>query len=321
MTEAFVSAGAAAPHEFYDAYTVDVEARSVWARARRRFLRHRLAVASLVVLTFVLAAGFLARYLAPYPYMRPNVNALSLAPTWAHPFGTDLYGRDYFSSVLYALGTEARVVLFVGLIGTLIGVTVGVVAGYFAGAVDTALMRFTDLLLTLPAFVVVIVAAAYLHATSPLTVAVVLASLLWMPAARVVRGTSLSLREKEYVEAARAMGAGDLRIMVRHILPNAIGSVAVAVTLMIAGAIMLEVTLSYLGFGIADFTAGAPKRTPSLGHVMAQANDEGLFHWWGLTFPGLAIVLIVMSINFIGDGLRDALDPGQRSVPGRSGGN
>ena len=269
-------------------------------------------MASLVLLTVVFGAGFLAGDLASYPYMRPNVDALSLSPRWGHLFGTDLYGRDYFSSVLYGLGTDAQIALFVGFVGTLIGVLVGAVSGYFSGAVDTVVMRFTDLLLTMPAFVVVLVAAAFLHATTPLTVAALLAGLLWMPVARIVRGTCLSLREKEYVEAARAMGASDIRIMARHVLPNAVSAVAVAGTLMTAGAVLLEVTLSYLGFGVANFTAGAPKPTPSLGDVMAQANSEGLYHWWGLTFPGLTIVLVVMSINFIGDGLRDALDPGER---------
>src|SRR5205807_1634109 len=142
--------------------------------------------------------------------------------------------------------------------------------------VDTVVMRFTDLLLTMPAFVVVLVAAAFLHATTPLTVAALLAGLLWMPVARIVRGTCLSLREKEYVEAARAMGASDIRIVARHVLPNAVSAVAVAGTLMTAGAVLLEVTLSYLGFGVANFTVGAPKPTPSLGDVMAQANSEGL---------------------------------------------
>jgi ABC-type dipeptide/oligopeptide/nickel transport system permease subunit len=246
--------------------------------------------------------------LAPYGYLEINPKALSQAPSWDHPFGTDQIGRDYFSRVLHAIGTEARIAMLVALVGTLVGTVVGVAAGYFGGTVGEVLMRFTDLLLTLPPLVVVFVAAAYLHATTTVTISILLACLLWMPIARVVRGTVLALREKEYVEAARAMGASDPRIIARHILPNAIGTITVAATVMTAGAIVLETTLSYLGFGISKYARGQD-RIPSLGDVMADANVEGLFHWWGLLFPGLILVLIIMCVYFVGDGLRDALDP------------
>ncbi len=303
-----VSVGAAAPEEFYDAYTFDVEPRSVWSRARRRFLRHRLATASLLFLVFVFSAGLPAGQFAPYGYLEINPAALSQAPSWAHPFGTDQTGRDYFSRVLLAIGTEARIAMLVALVGTFVGTVVGVAAGYFGGVVGEVLMRLTDLLLTLPPLVVVVVAVAYLHATTTVTISILIACLLWMPMARVVRGTVLALREKEYVEAARAMGASDLRIVARHILPNAIGTITVAATVMTAGAIVLETTLSYLGFGISNYERGR-NRNPSLGDVMADANVEGLFHWWGLFFPGLILVLIIMCVYFVGDGLRDALDP------------
>jgi peptide/nickel transport system permease protein len=309
-----VSVGAAAPEEFYDAYTFDVESRSVWARARSRFLRHRPATASLLFLVLVFAAGLFAGHFAPYGYLEINPSALSQAPSWDHPFGTDQIGRDYFSRVLHGIGTEARIAMLVALFGTLLGTLVGVVAGYFGGALGEVLMRLTDVVLTLPPLVVVFVAAAYLNATTTARISVLLACLLWMPMARVVRGSVLSLREREYVEAARAMGASDLRIIARHIFPNAIGAVAVAATVMIAGAIVLETTLSYLGFGISRY-AREQDRIPSLGDIMGDANVEGLFHWWGLFFPGLILVLIIMSVYFVGDGLRDALDPSD----GRSG--
>ena len=229
-----LSVGAAAPEEFYDAYTFNPESRSIWARARRRFLHHRLALAGLVLLVALFSAGLLAGHLAPYGYGEINPNTLSQAPSWAHPFGTDQLGRDYFSRVLYGMGTEARVAMLVALLGTLVGMTIGVCAGYFGGLLGESLMRFTDLLLTLPALITVLVAAAYLHATTTFKVALLLSCLLWMPMARILRGACLSLREREYVEAARAVGASDLRIIVRHILPNAIGSVTVAVTVMTA---------------------------------------------------------------------------------------
>jgi glutathione transport system permease protein len=204
--------------------------------------------------------------------------------------------------VLYGVGTEARVALLVLCFGTLIGTLMGVVAGYFRGPLDELLMRLTDLFLVLPPFVVVIVAAVYLHVRTAFSISLLLASLVWMPLARIVRGVVLELRETEYVAAARAVGASDLRIVLRHILPNAVGSIAVAATVMTAGAIVLETTLSY--FGLFD-----RQSFPSLGVVMEGANEEGLFHWWGLFFPGLVLTLILIAIYFVGDGLRDALDP------------
>lgn len=305
-----VSVGAAAPDEFYDAYTFDVESRGLWARAFRRFLRHRLATASLLLLAFVLTAGLLAEQIAPYTYQQLNIHALGAGPSWAHPFGTDQFGRDYFSRVLYGIGTEARVALGVALLGTFIGTVVGAVCGYFGGIVDNLLMRFTDLLLTLPPLITLLVVVSYLQATTVLKVSLVIAALVWMPVARIVRGTSFSLREREYVEAARAMGASDLRIIARHILPNAVGSATVAATVMTAGAVILETTIAYLGFGIANVTRTST--AGSLGDVMFVAGQEGLFHWWGVVFPGLAVIVILVPIYFIGDGIRDALDPVER---------
>ena len=307
-----LSVGAAAPEEFYDAYTFNPESRSMWARARSRFLNHRLAVVSLGLLVVLFSVGLLAGHLAPYGYGEINPEALSQAPSWAHPFGTDQTGRDYFSRVLYGIGTEARVAILVAFFGTLVGTTIGVCAGYFGGRLGEALMRFTDLLLTLPALVTILVAAAYLHTTTTFTVALLLSCLLWMPTARILRGVCLSLREREYVDAARAVGASDLRIIVRHILPNAIGSITVALTVMTANAIVLETTLAYLGFGIPIYSPNAPRSQASLGNVMSDANVEGLFHWWGLFFPGLILVVMIVSIYYVGDGLRDALDPTER---------
>jgi ABC-type dipeptide/oligopeptide/nickel transport system permease subunit len=309
-----VPAGGAAPAETPADYDFAVEARGRWALARRRFLRHRLATVSLVVLTFVFAAGFLAEQFAPYAYHEINADALSSAPSWAHPFGTDQVGRDYFSRVLYGIGTEAQIALLVAFFGTLIGTLVGAFCGYFGGSVDNVLMRLTDLWLTLPPLITVLVGAVYLDATSLFWISVLLACLLWMPVARIVRGTCLSLREMEYVDAARAMGASDTRIIRRHILPNAIGSIAVAASAMTATAIILETTLSYLGYGVTRFAVADSGARLSLGDVMSAAKDEGLFNWWGIVFPGLAIVVIVMPIYFIGDGLRDAFDPTGRGL-------
>lgn len=310
-TNAFTSAGAAAPEEFYDAYGIDVEAEGRWSRARRRFFEHRLAVVSLVVLLVVCFGGLFAAQLAPQTYQEVNLSALNSGPTWAHPFGTDQIGRDYFSRVLFGLHTEVQIALLIGLFGTIIGTLFGAAAGYYGSVLDNLVMRVVDVLLIMPPLIVVLVAAANLHTDTLFKVSLLLACLLWMPIARVVRGVTLTLREQEYVDAARAVGASDARIIRRHILPNAVGPIAVAASIMIASAVVIEVTLSYLGFTLpVHYYAGRADTTlPSLGDVLAAASGEGFFNWWGTVFPGLAVILLVAPIYFVGDGIRDALDP------------
>jgi ABC-type dipeptide/oligopeptide/nickel transport system permease subunit len=304
-------AGAAAtPSEPDDDYGFAGEAVGEWSRVWRRFVRHRLAFPSLIVLVVVFATGLFAARFAPYGYLEVNATALSSAPTWAHPFGTDQIGRDYFSRVLYGIGTEAEIVLLVAFFGTVFGTAVGAFCGYFRGAVDNVLMRFTDLLLTLPPLITILVAATYLQVNTLFKLSLLFAALLWMPIARIARSTTLSLREREYVEAARAMGASDLRIIRRHILPNSLRPIVVAASVMTAGAVILETTLSFLGVGISRYAQGrTDTQLPSLGDVAAAATAEGLFNWWGILFPGLTILLIVVPIYFIGDGIGDALDP------------
>jgi peptide/nickel transport system permease protein len=168
-------------------------------------------------------------------------------------------------------------------------------------------MRITDLFLTLPLLAVLLTAAKFLGHSGPTQVALLLAFFIWTNTARIVRGSFLSLREKEYVEAAKASGSGDIRIMFRHMIPNTIGPILVAATLTTGTAILLEAVLSFLGFGIEP-------PTPALGVLIGEGQDQGLASWWLVTFPGLMIVLIVLCINFIGDGLRDALDPTQRRI-------
>ena len=288
---------------------LEMQARSHWAYARRRFLRHRLAMGSLVVLTIILIAGFMSNSIAPYAFDDIDLDNLAAKPTTTdnHFFGTDQLGRDYFSRVLYGIKTSARVAFIVAGLSTLIGIVVGAVAGYFGGWLDNLLMRVTDLFLTLPGLAVLLVASAYLGQGSPYRVAVILAFLFWTPLARIVRGTFLSLREKEYVEAAKAAGGSDFRIILRHILPNSLGPIIVNATLTIAAAILVEAALSFLGFGIQP-------PTPALGKLISDGQSEMLTAWWLVTFPGLVIVVIVLCVNFIGDGLRDALDPTQRRV-------
>jgi ABC-type dipeptide/oligopeptide/nickel transport system permease subunit len=295
---------------------LNIQARSQWGYVWRRFLRHKLAMASAAVLAVIFLIAIFAPQVAPYRYDEIDLEALYSPPhfeTWNllspqnHLFGTDLLGRDYFSRVIYGIRTSVWVALVVAGLSTVIGTAIGAIAGYFGGWGDNLLMRITDLFLTLPTLAVLLVAAAYLGQGDPLRVAIILALLFWTPLARIVRGIFLSLREKEYVEAAKALGSRDSRIIIRHMLPNTLGPIIVNATLLIATAILVEAALSFLGFGIQP-------PTPALGKLIDDGQSEGLKLWWLVTFPGLVIVLIALCINFIGDGLRDALDPTQRRV-------
>lgn len=290
---------------------LNIQARSQWGYVWRRFLRHKLAMASAAVLAVIFLIAIFAPQVAPYRYDEIDLEALYSPPhfeTWNllspqnHLFGTDLLGRDYFSRVIYGIRTSVWVALVVAGLSTVIGTAVGAIAGYFGGWGDNLLMRITDLFLTLPTLAVLLVAAAYLGQGDPLRVAIILALLFWTPLARIVRGIFLSLREKEYVEAAKALGSRDSRIIIRHMLPNTLGPIIVNATLLIATAILVEAALSFLGFGIQP-------PHPSLDSLIDDGQGEGFEKWWLVTFPGLVIVLIALCINFIGDGLRDALDP------------
>jgi ABC-type dipeptide/oligopeptide/nickel transport system permease subunit len=287
---------------------LELKVRSQWSYARTRFLRHRLAMLGLLILIVVFGAGIFANYIAPYSFSEIDLNNILKAPTTAgqHYFGTDEIGRDYFSRVIYGIRTSEEVGVFVAVVSSLLGLAIGALAGYYGGLIDNLLMRLTDLVLTLPFLAILATAAALLGSGNQWRVSLILALLFWTGLARVVRGVFLSLREKEYVEAAKAAGAGDLRIMVRHILPNTLGPIIVNGTLAVAAAILTEAALSFLGFGIKP-------PTPSLGVLIsdAQTNPQ---QWWLTVFPGLTIVVIVLAINFVGDGLRDALDPTQRRV-------
>jgi ABC-type dipeptide/oligopeptide/nickel transport system permease subunit len=284
---------------------LEIKARSQWSVARRRFFRHRMAVASIIILVIVFGAGILANQLAPYDPTLPTAD-LTVAPTFAghHFFGTDQIGRDYFSRTLFGIRNTEKVSLLVAAIATVIGILIGATAGYFGGWIDNLLMRTTDLFLIVPPLAILLVAAKYLGHGSPVRLALLLGVLFWTNIARIVRGSFLSLKEKEYVEAAKASGSGNLRIMFRHMLPNTMGPIVVAATLLTGVAILTESVISFLGFGL-DL---------SLGELIQEGQASGLNLWWLVTMPGLTIVLIILCVNFIGDGLRDALDPTQRRI-------
>ena len=286
---------------------LEIQSLTQWQLARRKFFQHRLAMTALVLLTVVAVAALFADYIAPYPFDAPNVPDRSLAPTFEgfHIFGTDKIGRDYFSRTLYGTRTSLYVAFIVASVSTFLGIVIGGIAGYYGGRVDNLLMRMTDLFLVVPFLAVLLVLSAFLGAGNPVRVAFILAILFWTSLARIVRGEFLGLREKEFVEAAKVLGASDSRIIFRHILPNTVGPIIVNATLIVATAILVEAALSFLGFGIQP-------PFPALGKLISDGQDSLTTQWWLATFPGLTIVLIALCINFIGDGLRDALDPKQR---------
>jgi len=266
-----------------------------------------------VILVLITLVGVFARQIAPYGYDEIPLEHLTESqnrpPTFDgwHLFGTDQLGRDYLSRVIYGIRTSLWVAVFVALLSTAFGTAVGALAGYYSGHVDNVLMRFTDLILTLPGLAVLLTASVFLGSGDPLRIGVILAFLFWTSIARIVRGLFLSLREREFVEAAKAAGAGDLRIILRHMLPNCAGPIVVNTTLVVAAAILVEAALSFLGLGIQPPNA-------ALGKLISDGQSEGFRLWWLVTFPGLVIVIIVLCINFVGDGLRDALDPTQRRI-------
>jgi len=285
---------------------------SPWAEAWRRFLRHKLAVAGLIVLTImVLLVAF-----GPL-FWKISINDIDFSarlqtPTRAHPFGTDDLGQDIFARMLYGGRISLAVGLAAMLMAVTVGVTIGAIAGISRGAIDAALMWLTDLFLSLPQLPLLLILIYLFRDTLKsifgpeigvfILIVLVIGGFRWMPVARLVRAQFFSLREKEFVEAARALGASVPRQVVRHILPNSLGPVIVAGTIDVAAAIIAESTLSFLGLGF-------PPDIPTWGRILYDAKEYlDIAPHWAL-FPGTAIFLAVLTINFVGDGLRDALDP------------
>jgi ABC-type dipeptide/oligopeptide/nickel transport system permease subunit len=282
--------------------------RSQTQMVLRRFMAHKLAVGSLIVFILVVVVSLVGGRFWKYGYA-DITDEFSSPPSLEHPMGTDDIGHDTLAQVLRGAQKSVQVALMVAFLATTIGAVIGALAGYYRGWIDSALMRFTDLVLTIPSIAILAVLAATVtqQAGNWFFIGLVLALLQWTYIARVVRGTFLSLREKEFVEAARALGASDARIMFRHLLPNATGSIIVNATVTVAIAILLETALSYLGLGIQ------PPDT-SLGLLVSTGQQAATTRPWLFYFPGLVIIVIALTINFVGDGLRDAFDPTQTRV-------
>ncbi len=288
-------------------YEVGLQSLSQFQLAWRKFRKHRLAILGLAILATLITVAVVGPILAPYEFTntaRPDVIVYEgRPPSLAHPFGeTGGLQRD----VLQLVVNGARTSLFIGFssmaIGVLIGTIVGSLAGYMGGIVDNLLMRVVDVMLSLPLLFVILVAARFFGGGNVLTIVIIFGVFSWMGISRLVRSLFLSIREREFVEAAKAVGVRDRRIIFRHILPNAFSPIVVAASLIVAGNIIGEAFVSFLGFGVTT--------QPTWGNILSNAlTFIPVGNWWWPFFPGMAIILTVLAVNFVGDGLRDAFDP------------
>ncbi len=285
---------------------------SLWQDAWRRLLRNRMAVAGLAFVALMVFGFITADFLPPYSYRTADYDHTRASPTWPdHFFGTDKLGRDIFSRVWWGTRVSLTVAVVGSLTSLIIGVTYGAIAGYMGGRVDNLMMRFVDVMYGFPTLLFIILIMVVLPSESALqgmiNIFIAIGVVGWMRMARLIRGQFLSLREKEFVLAARMVGSGPARIISRHLLPNSLGPAIVSLTLGIPNLILTEATLSFIGLGV-------PPPFPSWGQMVSEA-------WHGLRasphmtiFPGLAIILTMLAFNFVGDGLRDALDPTMRGT-------
>jgi peptide/nickel transport system permease protein len=267
----------------------------------KRFRTNRFAMAGGVVVVFLFLVSFLAPFITPYGPDDLDLYHVLMPPSSAHWFGTDDLGRDVLTRVIYGAGISLKVGFVAVGIAVLIGTVIGLVSGYYSGSLDNLLMRFVDIMLCFPTFFLILAVIAFLG-QSIWYIMVIIGLTGWMGVARLVRAEVLSIREREYVMAVRALGARDSRIIFRHILPNALSPVLVAATLGVAGAILTESALSFLGIGV-------PPPTPSWGNILTSGKEYIEFAWWLTLYPGLAITVTVLAYYLLGEGIRDALDP------------
>jgi len=267
----------------------------------KRFAKNKMAMAGGIIVASLFVISFLAPWLSPYDPGEINLKIVLAPPSGSHPLGTDQLGRDVLSRMIWG----ARISLKVGFVATglaiLIGTLLGAVAGYYGKWIDAAIMRAVDIMLCFPTFFLILAVIAFLE-PSIWNIMIVIGLTGWMGITRLVRADFSSLKERDFVLAARSIGAGDLRIIFRHILPNAMASVLVAATLGVAGAILTESALSFLGIGVQP-------PTPSWGNILTAGKDNIDIAWWLSLYPGLAILITVLGYNLLGEGIRDSLDP------------
>jgi peptide/nickel transport system permease protein len=271
--------------------------REFWKHLRK----NRMAMAGLALVLGLFVVSISAHWLAPYDPDQINLKAVLMPPSQAHLMGTDTLGRDVLSRIIYGSRVSLKVGFVAVGLATLIGLVVGALAGYYGGWVDSGLMRLVDLMLCFPSFFLILAVIAVLE-PSIWNIMAVIGLTSWMGVARLVRAEFLTLREREFVTAARALGASDVRLIMRHMLPNALAPVMVSATLGVAGAILTESALSFLGLGVQP-------PTPSWGNILTAGKDNIEIAWWLSVFPGLAILITVMSYNLLGEGIREAIDP------------
>lgn len=274
--------------------------RLLWV-VGKRFSRNKLSVAGAIIVCSLITVSFLAPFIAPYDPTSIDVHNVLSPPSSAHLLGTDELGRDVLSRIIWGSRVSLKVGFVAVGIALMIGVAVGSLAGFYGGRVDAILMRFVDIMLAFPTFFLILAVIAILE-PSIFTIMAVIGVTGWMDVARLVRAEFLTLKERDFVDAARALGIGNKRLIIRHILPNAISPVFVAATFGIAGAILTESSLSFLGLGVQP-------PDPSWGNILTAGKDNIEIAWWLSLYPGLAILITVLSYNLVGEGLRDALDP------------
>ncbi len=267
----------------------------------RRFSRHRPAIISAIILLLLLIGCMSAPLIAPYEFDAIDTKAIRKPPSMAHPMGTDDLGRDLFTRVLYGGRISLTIGLMSAIVATVVGALAGMVAAFYGGLIDNLVMRATDVAFAIPALPLLIILSSYAGASLPLMIAII-GLLSWMGTARAVRGAALSIKEQEFVTAARMLGMSNPRIIVRHILPNVLTPIIVGATLGVGNAIITESSLSFLGLGVQP-------PTPSWGNMLQDAQSTMATKPWLTIFPGLAILVTVLCVNFLGDGLRDAMDP------------
>jgi peptide/nickel transport system permease protein len=270
----------------------------------RQFRRHIPALIAIFILGILLFICFLAPVIAPYKFSAIDLHYIKQPPTLKHLMGTDDLGRDLFTRILYGGRVSLAIGITAALIATAFGTLVGALAGFYGGRLDNILMRFTDIAFSIPTLPLLIVISTFTKSSLPIII-LVIGGLSWMPTARVVRGSVLSIKQQDFITAARMIGSRNGRIIFRHIIPNILGPIVVGATLSVGGAIITESALSFLGLGVQP-------PNPSWGNMLYGSQDTMASKPWLTIFPGLAILITVLCINFIGDGLQDALDPTQR---------
>lgn len=277
------------------------KSNSPWRQAARRFARNKLAVFGVVVLAVLIAIAILTPWITPTSPETVDLMNMKAPPSSTHILGTDELGRDVLARLMYGSRVSLSVGMLAMVIAVIIGSVIGSVAAFYGGWIDNVLMRLVDIILAFPVLFLLIIMASYIK-PSVTGIMAIIGCTSWMGIARLVRGSILSLKEQDFTDAARALGAGDARIIFKHLLPNALGPIIVAATLLTGGAIIYESSLSYLGVGIQPPFA-------SWGNMLTNAQDYLAEAPWLAFWPGMMIFITVLSLNFVGDGLRDAFDP------------